>query len=110
MDDRPAHAVAESDARFGPGLSISLLTPTVLVIASWCIQFLGRFPIRSPGHSATAAVFMLASVLALIPVTTATVRLKRVPRLRTQRNFLITALGAVALVPMLAVLLALASD
>ena len=80
-------------------LAIALVVPAVAVVASWCVQYVARFPPRTPGGVATAVTFILASAAEAIPVVVAITRLVRVPSLRRWINYLLTALGAVALLP-----------
>jgi hypothetical protein len=90
---------------FGPTLKVCLLTPTITIFVGIAILFSRVLPPRSPHILEVGLVILAMSVVEMIAVVTAVVRLIQTTELRTRRNTFMAALGGLSLLPAIAMYL-----
>lgn len=88
-----------SEPKFGVLLTLALAVPVVVAVGAWCVQWLLRFPPRSPGMFLTALALGVGWMAEIFPVPIAIARLIMYPSLRTRRNVVLTIVATLFLLP-----------
>lgn len=86
-------------AGFGATLQYGVLVPASIIFVCVAVLFSRMLPPRSPWIADIGILLAAMTLVETIPLAAAMVRLTRAPDLRTRRNILITAVGALSVVP-----------
>ena len=84
---------------FGLTLKVCLLTPAISIFVCVAVLFSRILPPRSPHILELGLVIFAMTVVELIAIVTAIVRLIQTADLRTRRNAFVVTLGGLSLIP-----------